>query len=237
MRTRRFRAAAHRLSEDAFQRRKTFFIQGESGLLVQEQQQQPAQENPMASMANNPLMDQGSMMSMMGKNFATVISNILLFTWIDRSFSGFISGTCLLVYIACLSVLRGADPSLCSQIAVWIDARLQDNVSKWNRFALAGCVVCEFNVMVYSQRDGTSGNPGSHSRSSWCVQHSKDIHWIFFSLICEFAFRFCCLQLWMTLRCKCQECRCRSNRPSSLPLPRCMLLKRSSSSFSNINGI
>eukprot|EP01122_Echinamoeba_exundans_P010764 TRINITY_DN4096_c0_g1_i1.p1 TRINITY_DN4096_c0_g1~~TRINITY_DN4096_c0_g1_i1.p1 ORF type:complete len:175 (+),score=25.83 TRINITY_DN4096_c0_g1_i1:32-556(+) len=120
MRTRRFRAAAQRLSEDAFQRRKTFFIQKDSGLLVQEQQQQPAQDNPMASMANNPLMDQGSMMSMMGKNFATVISNILLFTWIDRSFSGFISGT-----IGKLNYIVGATLTLHgSEIAVWIDTRV-----------------------------------------------------------------------------------------------------------------
>ncbi len=52
-----------------------------------------------------------------------------------------------------------------SQIAVWIDKRIQSHVSKRYRFACIRCFLCELDVMVHSQRDGIAGNPGPHSWS------------------------------------------------------------------------
>ena len=48
-------------------------------------------------MANmqNLMMDPNAMSSMMKKNMLMVVTNMLFFTWIDRSFAGFIAGTIL----------------------------------------------------------------------------------------------------------------------------------------------
>jgi hypothetical protein len=59
--------------------------------------------SPMGLMMNNPMMDPSSMGNMMKKNTTMVVSNMFFYTWIDRSFAGFVSGSPTICYLFGLS--------------------------------------------------------------------------------------------------------------------------------------
>lgn len=94
LRTRRIRASAHRLTEEAYNKRRTYFTDATNGLLSTAAKSN-ADDNNLANamLMSNPMMDPGNMSSMMKKNMMMLVTNMVFFTWIDRSFAGFISGS------------------------------------------------------------------------------------------------------------------------------------------------
>jgi hypothetical protein len=91
MRARRLRSNGHRLSPQAFNKRKQFF-NGEEGLLTTKSRA-PAEQgaNSMMNPMMNPMMDPSNMSNMMKRNATMVVSNLLLYSWVDSFFSGFVA--------------------------------------------------------------------------------------------------------------------------------------------------
>jgi hypothetical protein len=94
LRVRRLRENGCRLSPEAFHKRKAFFNNESNGLLTKRSVPPSTDGNPLNAMMNPMFMgmtDPSNLNAMMKRNATMVISNLLLYTWIDSFFSGFIS--------------------------------------------------------------------------------------------------------------------------------------------------
>jgi len=93
LRSRRLRAFGNRIPVDAFERRKAFFIHADQGLLTKKSKP-PQNQDAIAGMAQNPMMDPNNMGPMMKGQAAMIFSQvylIVLYNLIDHFFSGFVS--------------------------------------------------------------------------------------------------------------------------------------------------
>lgn len=102
LRVRRLRENGHRLSPEAFYKRKAFFNNDNNGVLTKLSTPPSNDGNPFNTMMNPMfmgMMDPSNLNTMMKRNATMVISNLLLYTWVDSFFSGFFSTLSFLVWI------------------------------------------------------------------------------------------------------------------------------------------
>jgi len=90
LRSRRLRSALSRIPEEAFQQRKLFFNREQTGILVKKSVK-PKDEDPLAALQKNPMMDPSSMMKGQAAMLFTNIYFIGMYSVIDYLYSGFVT--------------------------------------------------------------------------------------------------------------------------------------------------